>query len=674
MASVDYAADIQPLFDRYCVACHACFDAPCQLDLTEAAGVTRGASKQPVYDGCRLETAEPTRLSIDAGTTADWRKRGFFSVLGGGDQTSVLVRLLDAAHARSPQPNRPLPTDMDIGIGRAHVCADPSEIEEILDDNPHPGMPFALPAMPSGDVEKVRAWIAQGAPVAVPEVVIPAAEAAQILRWEEWLNDRRLRRALTARWLYEHWAIARLHFDNQNTGHFFRLVRSRTPSGVPVDEIATRHPNSDPGGVFYYRFRRQPGTRVYKTHIRFALNPALLQRIEQSFFTEDWDVDGLPGYSDSERANPFVTFAAIPAIARYRFMLEHAGYFVRTFIRGPVCRGQLATDVIRDHFWVMFQDPKSDPYVRDAAFRAQVDGLLALPGIDSDLLGAAEGWIGSTEARNRYAMLRDEQLANAQPQGAAVDAIWDGDGSNENALLTVFRHHDSASVRHGWLGQLPLTAWWLDYPLFERSYYNLRFAGINRNPDPVNRREDSPRFAWEEQLRALSDVPAASMPAIAHLPDASLLRVVGQDGTREVSTVIRNRRHSNVAFVLGESLRYEPDKDTLSILPGVVTGYPNFIIDVPADAIASFVAALRGEPAGAGDAFARHIVDVWGVRRSAPAFWSIFHDINDYLVEADPPESGLLDLNRYVDYPAAEQGVFAVGGAAWLFSHTQHPR
>ena len=43
------------------------------------------------------------------------------------------------------------------------------------------------------------------------------------------------------------------------------------------------------------------------------------------------------------------------------FMLDNAEYFVRTFIRGPVCRGQIATDVIRDNFWALFQAPEHDP-------------------------------------------------------------------------------------------------------------------------------------------------------------------------------------------------------------------------------------------------------------------------------------------------------------------------
>ena len=43
----------------------------------------------------------------------------------------------------------------------------------------------------------------------------------------------------------------------------------------------------------------------------------------------------------------------------YRHLLDDAQYFTMTFIRGPVCRGQVAVDVIEDHFFVSYLDPGS---------------------------------------------------------------------------------------------------------------------------------------------------------------------------------------------------------------------------------------------------------------------------------------------------------------------------
>jgi hypothetical protein len=51
--------------------------------------------------------------------------------------------------------------------------------------------------------------------------------------------------------------------------------------------------------------------------------------------------------------------------------------------------------------------------------------------------------------------------------------VWDGNGTNKNAALTIFRHFDSATVEKGLLGPPPKTAWVIDYQLLERIHYLL---------------------------------------------------------------------------------------------------------------------------------------------------------------------------------------------------------
>ena len=76
-AGESYAETVQPILDRRCVVCHACYDAPCQLKTTSCEGLARGASKTPVYDASRLRAAKPTRLYVDADKPSDWRARDF---------------------------------------------------------------------------------------------------------------------------------------------------------------------------------------------------------------------------------------------------------------------------------------------------------------------------------------------------------------------------------------------------------------------------------------------------------------------------------------------------------------------------------------------------------------------------------------------------------------------
>ena len=112
------------------------------------------------------------------------------------------------------------------------------------------------------------------------------------------------------------------------------------------------------------------------------------------------------------------------------------------------------------------------------------------------------------------------------------------------------------------------------------------------------------------------------------LPDATLVQIVHSDsqagGETELYTLVRNRRHSNVAFVLGESLRYEPEKDTLTVVPGLATVYPNFMFVVPAGELAQFAAAVADRSLVDSAGFVRRVVVKWGIRRSSPGFWSRF--------------------------------------------------
>ena len=48
----------------------------------------------------------------------------------------------------------------------------------------------------------------------------------------------------------------------------------------------------------------------------------------------------------------FETFDQIPARSRYQFLLDNIHYIIMTFIRGPVCKGQVALNVVRSYNFV----------------------------------------------------------------------------------------------------------------------------------------------------------------------------------------------------------------------------------------------------------------------------------------------------------------------------------
>ncbi|WP_313328827.1 fatty acid cis/trans isomerase, partial [Stutzerimonas balearica] len=180
-----------------------------------------------------------------------------------------------------------------------------------------------------------------------------------------------------------------------------------------------------------------------------------------------------------------------------------------------------------------------------------------------------------------------------------------------------------------------------------------RYAAVNARPDPINRCEaghchraglTAELAAAEQSLSRLSGRPGAGMAVIGQLPEATLIRVQLADGRREIYSLLRNRAHSNVAFMFGEELRYQPQLDTLTVYPGILSSYPNFMFAVRAGEVSAFVQAMeRVRSAAEFD----QVVERWGVRRSHPEFWTYFHDLSAYLQETEPREAGVLDMNRY---------------------------
>lgn len=461
---------------KRCVVCHGCYDAPCQLVLSSRDGLKRGASKAPVYRAARLLAAQPTRLDFDAETVGGWRGLGFFDVSSGHDDStaSLLLEMLALGRAHTFEPERPLPGDLPLSSDRKLTCPTLAEFPAYAAKAPKGGMPYGMAPLSGDEYQLLGGWAAADAPT-LPTRPLAAGLAAEVDETERLLNDPGLERRVVARYLYEHWVFAHLYFPSHPNGPFFEVVRSKTPPGEAIRVIATRFPYDDPGvEEFWYRLRRLDQQIVHKTHITYELGADRRARIEELFFGEEWKASGFPSWKTHEASNPFIAFAEIPARARYLFMLDDAEYFVRSFIRGPVCRGQAATDVIQDRFFVSFLDPEHDIAITDPGFLPSVSKDLRLPADSGANLSLLEAWKGFDRSQTRYRKERFEAYERAlDGRGTRLDMIWDGNDDNRSAMLTVFRNADNATVLGGFVGDIPKTAWVMDYPVFERIYYDL---------------------------------------------------------------------------------------------------------------------------------------------------------------------------------------------------------
>lgn len=740
-----YRDHIQPLFEKRCIACHSCFNAPCQLNLQDATGFLRGANKANVYHGTRTESVSPTRLWIDATTTAEWRSKGFFDVASSKDpEQNIFWRMIQL---RNDNPNLKIKKQ----VADSEIC--PSSMEQFVataKSNPEIGMPYGLPALQSKEQELIKSWIQKGMPTADANLAITPPVKKQIQEWQEFFNDESLKQKLLSRYIYEHLFLAHIYFPDQPKD-FFRLVRSETKCKKGIKEIATRRPNDDPGKKeFYYCLSPFNAAVAYKTHLPYEFSPQKMDRYKKIFFSREWTVTELPSYKTDVAENPFVAFQSIPAKSRYEFLLEDAQYQVATFIKGPVCNGSQAVNSIQEQFFTFFLNPDSDLMLSSPEYEKQAAQMLILPGMWGSDIKLSEAPIllkKITESREKYRLFRANTLTKFRPQGYKLQDIWDGNGDNPNAALTIFRHDDNAVVRKGAVGDLSKTVFVLDYALFERLVYNLVvnfdvFGNISHqfltrvymdqirmeaeelfltflppeqrleyrrdwykgfltrakmdyvfpavgSAEPTGIRFNSETrtktqfitkvlffrmnekvrgsldsLNWkklevpdsiqpqltinptEKTLRTIASVQAGKKtPFARHFnPDLALLIIDSADQSQKIYSIIHNKEHENISWILGESLRMLPEQDSLTIREGIWGSYPNMIFRVKEAALSAFVKKL-GAMKSPEDY--RKLVQVYGVSRTDPNFWAAYDDAQKLFSQGPASEYGYLDLTRY---------------------------
>lgn len=476
--SIDSA---QEIMQYRCMVCHGCYDAPCQLKLEAHPGLARGASKQLVYDGARLRAANLSRLFDDAQSEQAWRDKGFYSVLDpNSPEDGVMYRMLALKQAHPLPSSGELSGGFDFSLYRDQQCPRQDEFDDYARKNPLWGMPYGFPGLNSDQHNTLSKWILSGAREQ-PPAALQADQQRLFDKWEEFLNGDSLQQQLMSRYLYEHLFLASIYLSRENSPTWFRLVRSRTAPGTGIDLIATRRPYDDPGVErVYYRLQRMPTTALAKTHMPYRWDAQRMDWYRKLFLQPGTEPKALPGYDIEVASNPFRSFVDIPVDSRYRFLLEEAQFTIMNFIKGPVCRGQVALNVIDDHFWVMFADPDRMDPINDARFLAREMDNLLLPSPNRGTLADILGWRNYAKTHEKYQRARSRYIRERLAQGDRLElgSIWDGNGRNSNAALTIFRHFDTASVVRGFVGETPKTAWVIDYPLLERIYY-LLVAGFD---------------------------------------------------------------------------------------------------------------------------------------------------------------------------------------------------
>jgi len=735
-AAVSYQHEVRPILEQRCVVCHSCYDAACQLKLGSYEGITRGSSKAPVYDGTRLLEAPLTRLFIDADKPSEWREKGFFPILNefsdrskAEQQASLLARSLDLKTRHPLVANKPAPASLDFSLDRTNQCPTIFEYSDYERNNPLMGMPFGFPAISTNENDIIQRWLQQGAP---RDDVAPLAKSTeeQVQRWEAFFNGTSLRERLVSRYIYEHLFLGHLYFEGEASLQYFRMVRSIAPPGQAIKEIASRRPFEDPGvATFYYRLRPVTESIVAKSHMPYVLSEKRMARWQELFFMPNYSVNHLPTYQPELAANPFKVFEQLPVKSRYQFMLDEAEFSIMGFIKGPVCRGQTALNVVNDHFWVFFRNPEFNDNIYGDYLGTSSD-LLTLPAEHESNSLVVTPWLHYSHQERKFLAAKSNYLEQrfTKPGSVNLNLVWGGEG-NPNAALTIYRHFDNATVLKGLVGEKPKTAWVINYSLLERIHYLLaagydvfgnighqvntrlymnylrregefnfisllpqasrisvrdywyrdvdenikdlvygKYAHFNRETDIPFKGNDRPEhelmslldehtglsrsreydltaaIADKDLLSDLQSLGRVQGAVLSWMPEASFLRLELPEKPALNFSLLRNTRHLNLTHLLTEEKTLVPQENSLDVVPGFATAYPNAFYHIKRTELAEFtrqITSLRSE------ADYVRLVERFSVRRTSPNFWLVSDSLMADYRNAQPVDAGILDLNRY---------------------------
>ena len=260
----------------------------------------------------------------------------------------------------------PLPTEgvveggLDLSLERSATCPAEAEIEHYERATPQGGMPFGLPGLSAAEHRVLTQWLEQGAPYEGPAAPTPLA-TQRVARVGALLQWRLAQGEAVRRYIYEHLFLAHLYFEDVDPERpFFRLVRSRTPPGhAAVDEIPTRASVRRPGRgpVLLPARAASAADRREDAHAVRAERRADARATASCSSSRTTGRRAAVLRAGDRRQSVSRPSRRCPSQSRYRFMLDEAEFTMMGFIKGPVCRGQVALNVIQDRFWITFVEP-----------------------------------------------------------------------------------------------------------------------------------------------------------------------------------------------------------------------------------------------------------------------------------------------------------------------------
>jgi hypothetical protein len=145
----------------------------------------------------------------------------------------------------------------------------------------------------------------------------------------------------------------------------------------------------------------------------------------------------------------------------------------------------------------------------------------------------------------------------------------------------------------------------------------------------------------EKELARLSGVRGRFNRAF---PEVAFL-VITEDGVPKRNySIVHNRQLKNVSWIMRESMRLDPSKDTLMIGKGYYGSYPNQIFAVEASELPKIIDQIL---AISDQSDYNFIFNKYGLLRADPRIWKFYDFLVQDFITTDPVNGGYLDLSRY---------------------------
>ncbi|MCO4793470.1 MAG: fatty acid cis/trans isomerase [Bacteriovoracaceae bacterium] len=475
-----FYGQVKPILDKRCVACHSCRESECRLKLTSLEGLIRGAHTKKNTGGVLTDVTR-NKLFHDAAGEAEWRKRGFYSVLksplgiqrrmrrSGSRDRLGRNSILTAALANKYE-NQEVLDRLDLMGPDNNSCGEGRKSYDNV-----PGMPYKMHPLRPVEFATLFNWSNSRGNADLPSaetlLMLTTPKNPEIVRkWENFFNHSSAKAKWTSRFLYEHLFLARLYFE-ESPGEFYELVRSKTAYPKPIVVSPTIHAFDKPKVEgFYYRLRKIHSTIVDKNHFVYEVNDNILKELKEMFWNIDWGHGNNHVKFSFKNTNPLVAFKHIPAKSRYTWMLKNAHLLLDISARSQNCRTEGASAPYWDNMLHVFIKPDSDPTVAyGKKFYDEAGKYLPIPNVTG---GRISPFRDFNKEQRKYAKIKSKYSKKLHPEGLTVDDIWLGDNEEDkNAIVTVLRHQWTASTVKGQPGKMPRSALLMDFAIFERYFY-----------------------------------------------------------------------------------------------------------------------------------------------------------------------------------------------------------